>query len=473
MAAHRSAAGGKLSRNTTEPVRDLTQDPLLASGRERIPPPRADYEYLPDFLAQKEGGFPMRTDIKPLHVVQPEGVSFKINGSRMSLAEMVVPYAAPEHPHPRKFAFDVGEYGMDVLANSLSLGCDCLGEIHYMDGVFTNHAGEPVTIKNAICIHEEDDGILWKHTDFRVGGKAHAVRGRKLIISMICTVANYEYAMYWKFGQAGDVECEIKLTGILNLYTMGEGEEGGKFGTEVAPRVMAHHHQHIFSVRIDPMIDGIKNSVIEVDTVPVEESTGEPENWAGNAFGTVKTVLEKCGTDGVRDQDPNKGRLWQIVNENRKHYSSKLPVGYKIMCKDMPPLLAKPDSLVAMRAPFAKHNLWVAPYNPNQLYPAGHFVPQTMKTPDDSIEAFVAGDRSIRNEDLALWLTWGVTHVVRPEDHPVMPYEKVSMMLKPTSFFEQNPALDVPQVKDLKSKSAFSGHMAGVVDTTANGKCCA
>jgi len=29
---------------------------------------------------------------------------------RLSLAEMVVPYAAPEWPHPRKFAFDVGEY---------------------------------------------------------------------------------------------------------------------------------------------------------------------------------------------------------------------------------------------------------------------------------------------------------------------------------------------------------------------------
>jgi Cu2+-containing amine oxidase len=25
---------------------------------------------------------------------------------RLSLAEMVVPYGAPEHPHPRKFAFD-------------------------------------------------------------------------------------------------------------------------------------------------------------------------------------------------------------------------------------------------------------------------------------------------------------------------------------------------------------------------------
>ena len=112
--------------------------------------------------------------------------------------QMVVPYGAPEWPHPRKFAFDVGEYGLGMLANSLALGCDCLGEIAYLDFVGSSHSGAPMVIKNAICIHEEDVGILWKHTDFRTGGKAHAVRSRVLIVSMICTVANYEYAIYYK-----------------------------------------------------------------------------------------------------------------------------------------------------------------------------------------------------------------------------------------------------------------------------------
>lgn len=49
-------------------------------------------------------------------------------------------------------------------------------------------------------------------------------------------------------------------------------------------------------------------------------------------------------------------------------------------------------------------------------------------------------------------------------------------MLKPSSFFDVNPALDVPQVADLKSKNAFAEKKAGVVDTNghSNGKtCCA
>lgn len=38
-----------------------------------------------------------------------------------------------------------------------------------------------------------------QHSDYRAGGRAHAVRGRKLVVSMVCTVANYEYAIYWNF----------------------------------------------------------------------------------------------------------------------------------------------------------------------------------------------------------------------------------------------------------------------------------
>ena len=46
-------------------------------------------------------------------------------------------------------------------------------------------------IKNAICIHEEDAGLLWKHTDYRPGGRAQTVRSRRLVVSMVCTLANY------------------------------------------------------------------------------------------------------------------------------------------------------------------------------------------------------------------------------------------------------------------------------------------
>ena len=86
---------------------------------------------------------------------------------RASIAEMLVPYADPKQSSYHKNVFDLGEYGVGMLANSLELGCDCLGTIQYFDAHACDSRGRLVTIKNAICLHEEDFGILWKHTDWR------------------------------------------------------------------------------------------------------------------------------------------------------------------------------------------------------------------------------------------------------------------------------------------------------------------
>lgn len=42
------------------------------------------------------------------------------------------------YPYVRKCALDVGDYGLGLCANSLELGCDCLGHIKYFDGHIIN-----------------------------------------------------------------------------------------------------------------------------------------------------------------------------------------------------------------------------------------------------------------------------------------------------------------------------------------------
>ena len=128
---------------------------------------------------------------------------------RASLVEMVVPYGDPSPVQHKKNAFDAGEYNIGALANSLALGCDCLGEIQYFDGIVTDSHGNPLTIENAICMHEEDDSIMWKHYDYRQD-TAEVRRSRKLIISFIATVANYEYGFYWHLYLDGTIELQIK-----------------------------------------------------------------------------------------------------------------------------------------------------------------------------------------------------------------------------------------------------------------------
>jgi Cu2+-containing amine oxidase len=63
-----------------------------------------------------------------------------------------------------------------------------------------SHDGEPVVIPNAICIHEQDAGLGSKHTNIRTG-RADVTRTRELVFQLIVTVGNYEYALYWIFGE--------------------------------------------------------------------------------------------------------------------------------------------------------------------------------------------------------------------------------------------------------------------------------
>lgn len=428
---------------------------------------------------EAEGGF--RKDIKPINITQPEGVSFTMDGRtiswqnwklhigfnyregivlsnitfndkgnerpifwRLSLAEMVVPYGNPEHPHQRKHAFDLGEYGGGYMTNSLSLGCDYKGSIHYLDAAFVNRAGAPTTIKNAICIHEEDNGILFKHTDFR-DESVTVTRARKLIISHIFTAANYEYCVYWIFHQDGTVQLEIKLTGILNTYAMDPGEDLHGWGTEVYPGVNAHNHQHLFCLRVDPNIDGPSNTVFQVDAVRGPGEVGSKENKHGNAFYAKKTRFETA-EQAMSDYDGSSSRTWEMCNENKLNPYSHKPVSYKLVSREVPTLLPREGGLVWKRAGFARHAVHVTKYDDSQIHPAGRHVPQTSGEPSAGLPAWIAANPSapIANADIVLWHTFGITHFPSPEDFPVMPAEPMTLLLRPRNFFTRNPCLDVP-----------------------------
>ncbi|KAL0571658.1 peroxisomal copper amine oxidase [Marasmius crinis-equi] len=507
---HKSANGPQLSADSTFPPASLED---AAPNRDRIPPPRKAFDFLPDLMAETEEGFKPREGLKPLHVVQPEGVSFKVNGHelewqnwkmhiafshregtvlstvtyndngevrpilyRLSLAEMVVPYGAPEHPHPRKFAFDTGEYGMGTMANELSLGCDCLGTIHYLPGAYVGHNGKAIIIKNVICIHEEDSGVLWKHTDYRPGGRGHTARRRRLVVSMVCTLANYEYIWNYHFYQDGSIEAEIRLTGILQTYVAAD-DEPNPYGTTVAPQINAQNHQHIFSFRLDPMIDGLFNSIVETDVVPLPDApTGSASNYAGNAFVARDTTLE---TESARPYDWEKERRWKIVNPARQHYSSGKSVGYGIGLKGgIMPVMARDDSWALRRAGFVKYPFWVVKDvegpKGGRMWPAGKYVPQTRDTPDDSLPIWVKEGKKVTEEDLLVYLTIGTTHIPRPEDWPVMPVEHLNITLKPQSFFTKNPSMDVPSQTDPRSVAAFGTESNGANGTTngSNGTSC-
>ena len=239
------------------------------------------------------------------------------------------------------------------------------------------------------------------------------------------------------FYQDGSIEFEVRLTGILQTYVAGPNEPA-PYATRVASGINAHFHQHLFSVRIDPMVDGLLNSVIETDVLPLSAGYGSPENFAGNAFQVHDRVLRRAN-EGAREWDAAADRRWRIVSAGKRHHASGQLTGYSIGVKGGATVaLPRPESWVGRRATFARNTLWVvrekeqedaAPggggssssSSSGRMWPSGKFVPQAREEPADSLARWVRddGDANIENEDVLVYVTVGTTHIPRPEDWPV------------------------------------------------------
>ncbi|GAA5033190.1 primary-amine oxidase [Microbacterium fluvii] len=436
--------------------------------------------------------------LTPIVISQPEGSSFTVDGEhvtwgewdlrigfdtreglilrqlsfagrpvmyRGSISEMVVPYADPA---PNRFwqnYFDTGEYLFGRYTNELELGCDCVGDITYVDAILADELGMPRTVRNGVCMHEEDFGSLWKHTDLFTGS-SEVRRQRRLVISFFTTVGNYDYGFFWYLYLDGTIECEAKLTGILFTSAYPGTDADGSpypFASEVAPGLGAPYHQHLFSARLDMTVDGTANVVNEIDAVRVPISERNP---AGNAFTKQVTPITSELVSG-RLADGARNRVWQIAS-TEKTTSMGQPTSYVLFPTETPVLLADDDSSIASRAAFATKNLFVTKYDPAERYAAGDFVNQNPG--GAGIPAFIAGDEPLVGEDVVLWHTFGLTHFPRNEDWPVMPMDYAKFTLKPYNFFERNPTLNVPApVSDHCSAGTASAHSAHGHDHSAHG----
>jgi primary-amine oxidase len=428
--------------------------------------PAVDGEYIPTVAGTK-----LRTDLKPLHITQPKGASFTVEGTelkwqnwtmrlgfnyregpviyqvtfddhgtvrdvayRMSLAEMVVPYRDPSFDHYRRTAYDIGEWGLGVMVTSLELGCDCLGEITYLDATLCDSNGDPYHVRHAICLHEEDNAVLWKHVDPDTGAEVR--RQRRMVVSCHATVSNYEYLIYWRFYQDGNIECEVRATGLMVTTPYPEGAEPPPYGTVVDTNTYAPYHQHFVIARLDLDVDGDANTVMETDSFAPEMSE---ENPYGLALVTRSTpILSEA--ESARDYNWSTQRSWCVVNKDKvnKHGSK---VGYKLVPGACFPAMMDPSAPQYRRAPVIGHNLWVTRHSDDERWPAGAY--PTQSTVDaGGMSDWIKDDASLVDTDVVLWYVFGIHHITRVEEWPIMPVDVVSFWLKPSGFFDRNPSLD-------------------------------
>jgi len=413
-----------------------------------------------------------REDFEHLDVVQPDGPSFEVEDwevewldwtfrvgwtareglvfhdirfddgeeprkvlHRASASEMAVPYGDSDENHSWKEAFDIGEFHVGRMANTLTEGCDCLGVMHYFDAVMNSTDGEPTTLENAICMHEEDDGLLWKHSEWRQD-HTEVRRRRRLVVSFIATVYNYDYGFYWYFYPDGSIEAEVRLTGIDSNGMVPAEQDATDTNGEyamVGDQLKAPIHQHHFNFRLDFDIDETPNRVLSVQNEPVGDG-------AKKAFKAAETLVESEG-EAPDDIDPLAGKYWRIEStETTNSYGRAC--GYALEPHTNVSSPVRPMSSTSRRAGFIEHDFWATQYDPEEQFAAGDYPNQNDET--TGLADWVEQDRSLDGEDVVAWYTQGVNHVPRAEDWPVLPAEIASFQLKPEGFLDGNPAITLP-----------------------------
>ncbi|MEM1333665.1 MAG: histamine oxidase, partial [Actinomycetota bacterium] len=183
--------------------------------------------------------------------------------------------------------------------------------------------------------------------------------------------------------------------------------------------------------------DGFENSVVETNIEP----TTDGAHPYGAGFRAVTTAL-RTEQEAQRDADPAASRSWKIQNESSTNEMG-LPVAYKLLSQSTPRFMVPEDTPAGRRGGFARHHLWVTQYDDTEQY-AGGGAFTNLHPGGVGLPTYAAQNRPVENTEIVVWHTFGVTHVPRPEDWPIMPVEYAKFSLIASGFFDGNPTLDVP-----------------------------
>jgi primary-amine oxidase len=415
---------------------------------------------------------------KPLIISQPGGVSYRLNGQevrwqkwrfrfsmhpreglvlhtisyedgdsirsvlyRAALSEMVVPYGDPSVDWRWRSAFDVGEYGVGRLASPLEPKLDAPENAQFFDATFADDSGNPYTLQRAVGMYERDGGILWKHFDsYTLNNETR--RARELVIFFVATIGNYDYAVNYIFKQDGALEVDLALSGIMlpkGVRQKRDDEQEMKMdmpGHLVAENVVAPHHQHFFNFRLDFDVDGVNNSVTEMNTAALPAGNNNPYY---NGF-IMRATAFKTEAEAGRHIDMQAVRTWSIINPAKKNKLGQNTSFIIVPGANALPYIL-PESSVRKRAGFVNNHFWATRYHSSELYAAGVYPNQSRG--GDGLPQFAANNENLLNTDVVVWYTVGITHIPRPEEWPVMPATHLGFRIIPGGFFSANPALDV------------------------------
>jgi len=211
-----------------------------------------------------------------------------------------------------------------------------------------------------------------------------------------------------------------------------------RFGTLVGRNTIAVNHQHFVALRLDFDVDGVRNSVKEINSRPVR---GRRSNPHGNDWMAEATVFGR-EREARRNPDLATARHWAVFNPEVRTGLGHFPA-YLIEPGPNAFALASPGTRSRRLLGFVNHVFHTTRWHEDEVFAGGKYPNQVEVA--GNVETWGDDDESIHREDIVVWYTLGMTHVPRPEEFPVLPTTRTGVRLVPKGFFERNPALDVPE----------------------------
>jgi primary-amine oxidase len=373
---------------------------------------------------------------------------------RASVSEVVSRYGDPTRAWPWLELFDEGNFGLGVSSVPVRPGREVPANAVTFDVPLFDPGAQNFgrDFANRIYAYERDAGLLMYY-----GQKEATIQARstELVVGFLAQVGNYAYGLRWIFSEDGSFAFEAELAGEVLTKLVGVEQcrscrppaqsetpetnvhpADDRYGTLLYPHLVGVYHQHWFNLRLDFDIDGTTNGVTE-NNVQLSADV-EHSGAATGPFFTVAHQQLQEARQAKRDADDATARTWTVFNPTSRNPTGR-PPGYSIVPVGNTATIFPRDRASGIAA-FTFHHFWATPYRDGVLYADGGYPNQPPTDYSDTLHHY-AGDQPIHDTDIVVWYSLGETHVVRPEDYPLMSNARLSVRFVPDGFFERNPAL--------------------------------
>jgi primary-amine oxidase len=391
------------------------------------------------------------------------------------LSEVFVPYMDPDIGWFWRTYMDSGEYGFGVFMSPLSVGVDCPSDATYVGATFHDDVGQPFTIPDSICMFERTIGDpIWRHYEIFAQGPDQftPTEGRassEFVIRYAAEIGNYDYLVDFIFMQDGTIKMGVGSTGIdavKGVATMSMKDATAaadtKYGSLIAPNLVAVHHSHFFNFRLDFDVDGDENVFEKVKLVPMNISD---MNISRTSMWDIEVETIDNELDARTKINSATPSNYLFVNKNKESGLGHNP-GYQLIPGgSFSHSLLSMDDWPVKRNPYIENQLWVTPYDADQLYAGGEYAVQSKG--DDTLQTWTDQGRSITNTDIVAWYTVGFHHVPRMEDWPVMPTHWAYFYIRPFNFFTENPAIMLTEASGLPQVGSIPVPLTSTSETSS------